>query len=133
MEPGGAARSRSLGSLYRKIKSQILGHPNPETKGEKNIFGEYFETYIQKHVSSHSDHFCIGVKITSKNIFLPMVSGLKFPQILGFGFSVRIGETKQEILTRADPIWNVKRTKRERQAQFLWPAQWARQSPREVV
>ena len=31
--------------LHREIKTQFLGHPNPETKGTKNIFGAHFEIH----------------------------------------------------------------------------------------
>ena len=55
------------GSL-RKIKTQILGQPNPETKGKK-IFLEHILRPTQKPISSLPDHFGIGVKMTSKIIF----------------------------------------------------------------
>ena len=43
---------------------------------------------IQKAISSLPDHFVIGVKMTSKNIFFTLCFWFEFPQILGLGFSV---------------------------------------------
>ena len=73
----------SCSCVHGKIKTQILGQPNPETKGKKGL--EYILRPIQNLVSLLPDHFGIGVKMTSKTIFLPFVL---LPQILGFGFSV---------------------------------------------
>ena len=36
-------------SLHRKIKTQILGQPNPGTKGKKKSFRAHFETYSNTH------------------------------------------------------------------------------------
>ena len=36
-------------SEHRKIKTQILGQPNPETKGKKYIYRAHFETYSKTH------------------------------------------------------------------------------------
>ena len=34
---------------HRKIKTQILGQPNPETKGKKKCFRAHFETHSKSH------------------------------------------------------------------------------------
>ena len=39
----------SNSATHRKIKIQILGQPNTETKGKKNIFTAHFETYSKSH------------------------------------------------------------------------------------
>ena len=64
------ARSYVVPSLeaHRKINTQILGQPNPETKG-KEIFLEHILRPIQKLVSSLPGHFSIRVKMTTKNTF----------------------------------------------------------------
>ena len=64
-------------ALHRKIKTQILEQPNPETKGKK-IFLEHILRPIQIPISSLPDNFGIGVKMTSKNIFFTIVSGFGF-------------------------------------------------------
>ena len=43
---------------------------------------------IQKPISSLPDHFGIGVKMASKNIFFTLSFWVELPQILGLGFSV---------------------------------------------
>ena len=40
---------RTLQNSHRKIKTQILEQPNPETKGNKNMFRAHFETYSKTH------------------------------------------------------------------------------------
>ena len=67
---------------HRKIKTQILGQPNPETKGKKKIFLEHILRPIQKPISSLAGHFGIGVKMVFKIIFF-------YPWFLGLSFSER--------------------------------------------
>ena len=57
---------------HRKVKTQILGQPNPETNGKKNIFLEHYLRPIQKPISSLPGHLGIGVKMTSRNIFFTL-------------------------------------------------------------
>ena len=67
----------------QKNENPDSGGPNPETKGKRK-FLEHILRPIEKPISSLPDHSGIGVKMTSTNIELP--------QILGLGFSVRVGQ-----------------------------------------
>ena len=66
---------------------KACGNPTRKPRVKKIIL-EHILRSIQKLVSSLPDHVGTGVKMTSKNIYLRLVSRLMFPQILGFGFSV---------------------------------------------
>ena len=62
----------------------------------KNIFLEHILRPIQKPISSLPDHFGIGVKMTSKNIFFTLGFWVELPQILVWVFLCMLNE-KQEI------------------------------------
>ena len=79
--------SRTAATIHRQIKTQILGQLNTETKGKK-MYLEHILRSIQKAISSLPDHFGIGVKMTSKNIFSTLRFWVEMPQILGLGLSV---------------------------------------------
>ena len=63
-----------------KSKTQILGQPAAQKPRVKNIFLEHILTPIQNLVSSLPNRLNIGVKMTSKTIFLPLVSRLSSPR-----------------------------------------------------
>ena len=47
--PTGLHRPPNPSPLHRKFKTQILGQPNPETKGNKIVFRAHFESYSKSH------------------------------------------------------------------------------------
>ena len=51
-------------TLYRKIKTQILGQPNAETKGKRNIFRARCETYSKPRFVAR--RFLIILVVVSK-------------------------------------------------------------------
>ena len=72
-----------------KPKPRIWGNSTQKPRIKK-IFLEHILRPIQKPISSLPDHFGIGVKMTSKNIFFFTLGfWVELPQILGLGFSVR--------------------------------------------
>ena len=71
LAPATQSAARLLGvysqeRVRRKIKTQILGNPTQKPRVKKTTI---FRAHIQKPISSLPDHFGIGVKMTSKNIF----------------------------------------------------------------
>ena len=70
-----------------KSKPRFWSNPTQKPR-VKNIFLQHILRPIQNLVSSLPDHFCIGVKMTSKNIFVTLRFWVELPQMLGFGFSV---------------------------------------------
>ena len=91
MEP-----SRGRAWLHRKIKTRILGQPNPDPRVKK-IFLKHILRPIKKHISSLPDHFGIGVKITSKNIFFTLGFWVELAQFLGLGFSVCVWRREAKV------------------------------------
>ena len=66
-------------ATQKKSKPRFLGNSTQKPRVKK-IFLEHVLRLIQKPISSLPDHFGIGFKMTSKNIFLPWVSGLSCPR-----------------------------------------------------
>ena len=71
-----------------KSKPRFSGNPT-QTPRIKKIFLEHILRPIRKPISSLSDHFGIGVKMTSKNIWFTLGFWVELPQILGLGFPVQ--------------------------------------------
>ena len=73
----------------QKNQNPDSGATQPRNQGLKKICLEHILRPIQKPISSLPDHFGIGVKMTTKNIFFTLGFRVELPQILGLGFSVR--------------------------------------------
>ena len=80
-----SARRGPPRSVHRKIKTQILGQPNPETKGKKNIFKAHFETYSKTHFVASSSFGYRCQNDLQKHFFNPWFLGWVAPDS-GFGF-----------------------------------------------
>ena len=81
--PGTAARLNRTGTLFstsdRKIKTRVLGQPNPETEGEKNIFRAHLQTYSKTYFFA-SLSFWHRCQNDLQKYPLPLVSGLNCPR-----------------------------------------------------
>ena len=74
--------------IAHKNQNPDSGATQPRNQELKKIFLEHILRPILKPISSLPDHFGIGVKMTSKNIFFTLGFLVELPQILSLGFSV---------------------------------------------